>query len=63
MTITDLIAQLHVYRDKHGNVTLYSQKSDGYSSWNSPIRVEIIYKSSWPDKHNPHHYISVTNGY
>lgn len=62
MTITDLIAQLQVYRDKHGNVTLYSTKSDGRSSWNSPIQVEIIYKSSWPDK-TPHHYISLEAGY
>ena len=64
MRINDLIVALQIYRDKHGDVTLYSAKDDGKSSWNSPVTLDLAHKNKWPDKKQVlHHFISLNSGY
>lgn len=63
MSIDILIKKLIEYRNKHGNVMLYSQKQDGNSSWNSPMQLSIEVKNPWPKLDKPQHFIDVNAGY
>lgn len=63
MTIEDLIKKLVAYRVEHGNVVLYSRKSDGSSSWNSPVKPIIKLENPWPKLKEPQHFITIDAGY
>lgn len=50
MRISELIKYLQKYQNDFGDVVLYSQKSDGRSTWNSPIKAKLTREDYWPDK-------------
>ena len=61
MLINDFIQELIDYRNIHGNVKLYSEKTDGRSTWHSPIVTEIILRKD--NSHIKRHFIKLDAGY
>jgi hypothetical protein len=62
MKVSELIRRLEAYKAIMGDITLYSEKEDGRSTWASPMTLDITCKQL-TKKTPKQHYITVNGGY
>lgn len=62
MKVSEFISYLQLYKNTYGDVTLYSEKDDGRSTWVSPMTLNIKLQRR-TKKEEEHHYITVDEGY
>lgn len=63
MLVSELIKLLQEYKQKHGDVQLFSESADGRSSWYGSTRCTIRPQSTNKIKNSYKHVISVDGGY